>query len=202
MLILQQKIMYKKIGFLIIALALGFTACNNQSSSGSAKEDATTASADTTTQKKPLSPRTSTMANVGENHVHIDYGSPSVRGRVIWGGLVAYDQVWATGAHKATSIEFSQDAMINGTLVNKGKYGFFTIPGEQEWTLIINKNFDQHLADNYDEKLDVVRIKVKPEQLGETQEALIYTVEPLSDKQGKISMTWDKLRVSFEFENK
>lgn len=195
--------MYKKIGFLIIALALGFTACKNQSSSASAQEESTTtASADTTTEKKPLSPRTSTMANVSENHVHIDYGSPSVRGRVIWGGLVAYGQVWATGAHKATSIEFSQDVMINETLAPKGKYGFFTIPGEQEWILIINKNFDQHLADDYDEKLDVVRIKVKPEQLAETQEALIYTVEPLSDKQGKISMTWDKLRVSFEFENK
>ena len=53
--------MYKKIGFLIIALALGFTACNNESSSASAKEDTTTASADTNSQKKPLSPRTSTM---------------------------------------------------------------------------------------------------------------------------------------------
>ncbi len=195
--------MNRQIGFLIIAFVLSFAACKNQSSSASTQEEtATTASVDTVTQRKPLSPRTSAMANVGENHVHIDYGSPSVRGRVIWGGLVAYDQVWATGAHKATSIELSQDVMINGTLVPKGKYGFFTIPGEQEWILIINKNFDQHLADDYNEKLDMVRIKVKPEQLAETKEALTYTVEPINDKKGKISMAWDKLQVSFEFENK
>ncbi|MEZ4904260.1 MAG: DUF2911 domain-containing protein [Spirosomataceae bacterium] len=55
-----------------------------------------------TTKAKPKSPRTSAMAMVGDNHVHIDYGSPSVRGRNIWNGLSCYDQVWATGAHKAT----------------------------------------------------------------------------------------------------
>ena len=60
------------------------------------------------------SPRKTAMALVGKNHVHIDYGSPSVRGRNIWNGLVAYDQVWATGAHKATWVEFSSDVQIAG----------------------------------------------------------------------------------------
>ena len=68
--------------------------------------------ADTTkSATKPKSPRLSAMAMIGDNHVHIDYGSPSVRGRTIWNGLVAYNQVWATGAHKATWIEFSKDIM-------------------------------------------------------------------------------------------
>lgn len=68
------------------------------------------------------------MAMIGENHVHIDYGSPSVRGRNIWNGLVAYNQVWATGTHKATWIDFSKDVMIEGQHIPKGKYRFFIIP--------------------------------------------------------------------------
>src|SRR3990167_5853083 len=104
---------------------------------------------------KSKSPRTSAMAIVGNNHLHIDYGSPSVRGRNIWNGLVAYDQVWATGAHKATWIEFSEDVKINSQLIPKGKYGFFTIPNKKEWTIILNKDWDMHLADDYTPKNDV-----------------------------------------------
>ncbi len=149
---------------------------------------------------KAKSPKTAAMANVGEAHIHIDYSSPRMRGREIWGGLVAYDEVWATGAHRATAINFPKDVMINGTEVPAGKYGFFTIPGEDTWTLIINKNWDQHMADDYNASEDVVRITVKPEKLTENQEELLYTVTETGDNKGKISMAWEKLRVSFELE--
>jgi len=113
---------------------------------------------------KAKSPRTSTMALIGGNHVHIDYGSPSVRGRNIWNGLVAYGQVWATGAHKATWIEFSSDVQINNKLVPKGKYGFFTIPDKNEWTLILSKDWDMHLADGYKAKNEINKIITKPKK--------------------------------------
>jgi hypothetical protein len=79
-----------------------------------AQHEGHVAPASTTTAAKPKSPRMAAMAMVGNNHVHIDYGSPSVRGRNIWNGLVAYDQVWATGAHRATTIDFSDDVIIDG----------------------------------------------------------------------------------------
>jgi hypothetical protein len=153
-------------------------------------------------QPKPKSPRLSTMAMVGDNHVHVDYGSPSVRGRQIWNGLVAYDQVWATGAHKATWIEFSRDVTIDGKQVPKGKYGFFTIPGPKEWTLIVSKDWDMHLADDYRPEQDVVRVKVKPELLDAVTEALTYAVVPEGKNNGKITMSWEKLSVSLPFRNK
>lgn len=151
-----------------------------------------------TTAAKPLSPRTNAMANIGDAHVHIDYSSPSVRGRVIWGGLVAYDQVWVTGAHKATSIEFSKDVMIEGQKVEAGKYGFFTIPGREAWTIILNRNHEQHLADEYDEALDVLRLEVTPEELSEPVESLTYQVTSTGDQTGTISVMWDQLKVSFD----
>ena len=148
--------------------------------------------------KKPLSPRTSAMANIGDSHVHIDYSSPSVRGRTVWGGLVAYDQVWVTGAHKATSISFSKDVMIEGQNIAAGTYGFFTIPGKEEWVIILNKNFEQHLADDYDAVEDVIRIKIKPQILEELVEALTYEVISGEDGKGTISVSWEKIKVVFE----
>ena len=151
---------------------------------------------------KPKSPRQSAMAMVGDNHVHVDYGSPSVRGRQIWNGLVAYDQVWATGAHKATWIDFSQDVVINGKLVPKGKYGFFTIPGPKEWTLILSKDWDMHLADDYQPAQDMVRVQVKFESQDDLTESLTYAVVPEGKGKGKIRMSWEKVSVSLPFQNK
>jgi hypothetical protein len=149
-------------------------------------------------QIKPKSPKTSAMGNAGDAHIHIDYSSPIVRGRTIWGGLIEYGKVWATGAHRATAINFSEDVEINNTKVSAGKYGFFTIPGEKEWTLIINKNWDQHMSDDYDQKQDVVRIKIEPEVLPENQESLTYSVAEINDAKASVALAWEKLKVSFE----
>ena len=158
--------------------------------------------ADTTkTAAKPKSPRTAAMAMVGDNHVHIDYGSPSVRSRTIWNGLVAYNQVWATGAHKATWIEFSKDVMIQGKHIPKGKYGFFTILNEKEWTLILSKTWDMHLADDYKQEEDMIRVTVKPETNKQFVEALTYEVIPVNSNKGEVKMSWTHLSVSLGFEN-
>jgi hypothetical protein len=146
-------------------------------------------------------PRKTAMAIVGNNNVHIDYGSPSVRGRMIWNGLVAYGQVWATGAHKATWIEFSEDVKINNQAVPKGKYGFFTIPYKKEWILILSKDWDMHLADDYKPENDAIRITVKPKKNKNLVEALTYEVIPNGQTKGTIKMSWENLNVSFDFEN-
>ncbi len=195
-----------KPAFLIILMAIfAFSfSCNQEQSGDTNTTEETTHDHDSATEQasntasKPLSPRTNAMANIGDAHVHIDYSSPSVRGRVIWGGLVALDQVWVTGAHKATSIDFSKDVMIDGQKIEAGKYGFFTIPGKESWTLILNKNHDQHLADDYDESLDVLRLQVTPEELPEPVESLTYQLTPTGDQTGTISVMWDQLKVSFE----
>jgi hypothetical protein len=102
------------------------------------------------------------MATIGGTTVHIEYSSPGVKERIVWGGLVAYDKVWVTGAHKATSVHFSKGVEINGRKIPAGKYAFFTIPGKEKWIVILNTRFDQHLADEYNEKEDVLRLEVSP----------------------------------------
>jgi len=150
--------------------------------------------------KKVLSPRQQAMANIGDAHIHIDYSSPSKRGRTIWNGLVAYGQVWVTGAHQATSIDFSKDVKIDGQTIPKGKYAFFTIPDADEWTLILNENFEQHLTDDYDAQQDVIRVTTTPKQLEESVESLTYQVIPENEKAGFISVAWDELEVRLPIE--
>ncbi len=153
-------------------------------------------------KKMPLSPHTSAMAMIGNTHIHIDYSSPGVRNRIIFGGLVGYDNVWQAGAHKATWIETNNDLSIHGTLLPKGKYGFFTIPSKGDWTIIFNKNWDQHGKDEYDEKDDVIRFKVSPSISDKIIEHLEYKVNKVSDTEGTISLSWEKVTVSFPFEIK
>ncbi len=132
-----------------------------QGSSSDSHQHHTSSRPDTGSQA--LSPNRMAMANIGDTHVHIEYSAPSVRDRIIWGGLVGYNRVWVTGAHMATSIEFDNDILLNGHHVKAGKYAFFTIPTEDDWTIILNENWNQHLADDYDEALDVLRFSIKPE---------------------------------------
>jgi len=136
------------------------------------------------------------MGSVGNVGITINYYSPAVRARIVWGGLVPFDNVWVTGAHRATTIEFDQEVELGGVTVDPGKYGFFTIPGKDEWTLIINKTWDQHLADDYDPKDDVARVKIKPEVQEVTQERLRYVVDTETDSTGEVVMYWEKLEIS------
>ena len=160
-----------------------------------------TISADNKTDEKakPIvkSPHMEVMNNIGNNHIHIDYSSPRVRGRLIFGGLVAFDEVWATGAHKATSITFSKDVRINESHVKAGKYGLFTIPGKTSWVIILNSNWDQHLSDDYDMNDDILRFEVTPSEEHDSAEELIFSISPIDGESGVVKFQWAK--TSFEF---
>lgn len=136
------------------------------------------------------------MGTIGNAGITINYYSPAIRGRMIWGGLIPFDNVWVTGAHRATSIDFNQEVIIGDVNIAPGKYALFTIPGREEWTIIINKNWQQHLTDEYDSKDDIVRLKIRPETEEAHQERLRYAIEAESDTEGKIVIYWEKLEVS------
>jgi hypothetical protein len=153
----------------------------------------------TDTTKKSIKSRA--VGIVSGDTVTINYYSPGVRGRIIWGGLVPFEQVWVTGAHSATAIEVPKPCIIAGKEIPAGTYAFFTIPGKTEWTLILNKNFEQHLADDYDAKDDIVRVVVKPAQVNHT-ERLQYFVEPGKNKKFTLAVAWEKIRVELPAEFK
>ena len=147
----------------------------------------------TVAQEKPLSPQTTVEGKIGAANVKIVYCQPSARGRKMLGGKEPYGQVWRTGANEATTIEFDKPVKLEGKDVPAGKYSLFTIPGENEWTIIINKDFNQQGAYNYDEKKDVLRVNVKPKKTQEFVET--FTITPEKDQ---VSMKWENTEVAFK----
>lgn len=142
-------------------------------------------------QKPMASPPGKAEGKIDGISVVVDYHQPSARGRKIMGGLVPYGEVWRTGANETTSIELGADAKIEGKPIAKGKYALFTIPGENEWTIIINKSIKWGSA-SYDEKDDVLRVKVKP---GKT-DGFVETFN-IAVTDNKVAMKWENTQVAF-----
>lgn len=151
-------------------------------------------------------PRPSQRAHIeqtiGDTQVKITYHRPNVRERKIWGtsdekALVPFGQVWRAGANEATTIEFSNDVTINGMELKKGKYGFYTIPTADEWTLIFSKKWNQSGA-QYDQESDALRVKTTPQMVGESKESLSYSFENVTPTTATIILAWEKARIPFK----
>ncbi|WP_127128578.1 DUF2911 domain-containing protein [Pseudoflavitalea rhizosphaerae] len=140
-------------------------------------------------QDAPKSPRITAEGN----DVKISYGQPSKRGREIFGKLVPYGKVWRTGANEATEITFTKDGSFGGKPVKAGTYSLFTIPGEEEWTFILNSELKQWGSYKYEQikGKDVLSVKVKSSKIGgDPVEKLTITLP-----EGKLLLEWDQTKV-------
>lgn len=125
--------------------------------------------------EKPSPPKTA-QGVVNGAQITINYSSPAVKGRTIWGGLVPMGQVWRAGANEATTFETSKDIKVQGQDLKAGTYGFFVIPNDNEFTFIFNKNPKQWGAFKYDDTQDVLRVDVPREKNSSSEERLAYEV--------------------------
>lgn len=140
--------------------------------------------------KAPASPALKASGKSGAANITISYGSPSVKGRKVWGELVPYGKVWRTGANDATVIDFDADVKVEGQPLAKGSYSLFTIPEESEWTIIFNKKPKQWGAYSYKQEDDALRVKVKPGKSASFNESLNIAVT-----NGKVLIRWENLEV-------
>ncbi len=140
-------------------------------------------------QDKP-SPAKTTTAEVAGTTVTVNYSSPGVKGRTIYGDLVPYGKTWRAGANEATTGEVSKAIKVEGEVLAAGKYALFTIPGEEEWTIIFNSVPDQWGAYNHDPAKDVLRVTVTPKKSSEMYERLAYEVNG-----NTLSLIWENLEV-------
>jgi hypothetical protein len=144
------------------------------------------------------SPPAEAKAVVGDLKLRINYSQPGVKGRTIWGELVPYGKVWRTGANEASTIEVSRDCKVGGSMLRAGKYAIFSIPGENEWTIIFNNVPDQWGAYKYDESKDALRVKVKPSKSPEFNERFKFDIKSEPTGEGKVSLYWENLMVTWE----
>jgi hypothetical protein len=150
-------------------------------------------------QTAPDLPQASPLARVeqrvGVTNFAVEYSSPAVKDRKIWGGLVPYDELWRTGANAATKLEASRDFTFGGTSVPAGTYALYTIPGKKSWTVILNSNWKTGGTNGYDQKNDVARITVKPDSASR-RERMAFLFSDTTDASTRLDLEWEKLRVS------
>jgi hypothetical protein len=147
------------------------------------------------------SPAASFKQRVGITDVSVEYSRPSMRGRKIFGGLVPYGEVWRTGANNATKITFSTDVKLGGADVAAGTYALFTIPGESEWTVILNNVTGQWGSYAYNPDNDVARITAKPATVAAPVETFSIGVSNLSaEGSATLYLLWENTRVPVKIE--
>ena len=142
------------------------------------------------------SPTARLMRQVGLTDISVEYSSPAVRKRRIWGGLVPYDRPWRTGANASTRVTFSKDVSIGGKTVPAGSYALVTIPGVKAWTVILNKATDLGGSmDRYRPEDDVVRVTAVARTVPH-REYLSFEFSGVTEDAASLDLEWEKLRVS------
>jgi hypothetical protein len=142
------------------------------------------------------SPKASITQTVGLTDITIEYSSPGVKGRKIWGDLVKMDKVWRAGANAPTKITFSKDVMIEDVKVTKGSYAILVTPASNgPWSIHINKDVNT-FEDNYKAENNIVTIKAAITPIPH-RERLTYFLADFDDNKTNIFLEWEKVRVGF-----
>ncbi len=142
--------------------------------------------------KRPSPPAKATETTSGGVTITIDYSQPSLKGRKIGGEVAPYGQIWRTGANEPTTIEVNKAAKLEGKDMPAGKYSLWTVPGKDEWAIIINKKVPGW-GTQYPEGEDLFRVNVKPVKTAQASERMTFTIA----KNGKIALLWGDTEVPF-----
>lgn len=183
--------MKKPILAVLMAISfLAFVGC--QGKKAEPTEEVTETAGEASEEEQRPSPIEVKEGSSGNKSFKVQYGSPAVKGRTIWGDLVPYNVVWRTGANEATFVDFAQDVTVEGKALAAGKYSLFTIPKESgKWTVIFNSDWNlEHGHFQYDEKKDVLRVEVSPVWEESSTERLSIEIESPG-----IVVRWEKLKL-------
>lgn len=141
------------------------------------------------------SPDVEFKQQIGFGEVEVKYSRPSARGRVIFGGLVPFGELWRTGAHDATTIRFSEAVKLNSIDIPAGTYSFFTIPNQNEWTIVVNKATEMHGTSDYTQAQDLVRFTAKPEKSARYYETFTIEVNDFTREEAGLFLLWENTQV-------
>jgi hypothetical protein len=141
------------------------------------------------------SPPASAAVKIAGKQISVDYYAPSMHGRKVMGGLVPFGQVWCPGANVATGFTTEADLQIGNLKVPRGKYSIWAIPGEKEWTLVINKQSGQHHLD-YESAEDFGRTRMVVKTLATPVETFRIELSSNGAKQGTLALIWETTEAS------
>jgi len=141
------------------------------------------------------SPHARVEQRVGVTDLSLDYSSPGVKGRKVWGDVVPYDKVWRAGANAPTKLTASRDFSFGGTAVKAGTYSIFVTPAAKgPWTVHLNSDPAAGTPE-YDAKKDVARLTVAPAALPAPRERLIFLFADMTDDRVSLDLEWERVRI-------
>ncbi|HEY4619089.1 MAG TPA: DUF2911 domain-containing protein [Flavobacterium sp.] len=147
------------------------------------------------------SPKATITQVVGLTDVEVVYSRPSARGRAVFGNLVPFGKLWRTGANENTTISFSDDVIIGGKTLKKGKYAIYTIPNIESWEVIFYANTDNWGTPQEFKESDVaLRTTVKEESMPKAMDTFTIGINGLSSDSAFLEMYWENSFVSLKFE--
>jgi hypothetical protein len=143
------------------------------------------------------SPPATVSQQVGLTSVVVEYSSPAVKGRKIWGAAVPYDKPWSMSPSQPTRIRFSRDVQVGGRNVAAGTYVLSAFPAKGDWTMVLARAAREAAADARDAagRTDVVRFKA-PAKPGPFRERLTFVFSDFTEERATLDLEWEKLRVS------
>lgn len=148
-----------------------------------------------------VSPKSTVFQTVGLTDIEIVYCRPAARGRAVFGNLVPFGKVWRTGANENTTISFSDDVMVDGKVLPKGKYALYTIPKIENWEVIFYSTTNNWgTPEVWNEANVVLRANVKEEALTKPVESLTIGISGLDPNFAYLDIAWENSSVSMKFE--
>jgi Protein of unknown function (DUF2911) len=132
----------------------------------------------------------------GMGQIELTYSRPVIKGRKIFGDLVPYNKLWRTGANAATKIIFTDAVELGGKKVDTGTYVIYTIPGVDNWEVILNKGVTNWGVDGYKESEDVIRFRVEPIKIKSTIESFTMQFANIKAESCELQIMWAKTAVS------
>ena len=146
------------------------------------------------------SPSATLKQRVGLTDIEVNYSRPGLKGRVVVGNIDPFGKVWRTGANNATRISFSTPVKLQGSSLDAGTYELFTIPGKDEWTVILQKAGKQWGAYQYKQENDALRVTAKPVVLANPVETFTIDLNDIRDESATLNLIWADWRVPVKLE--
>jgi hypothetical protein len=147
------------------------------------------------------SPKANVEQVVGLTTVDVEYSRPSMKGRTIFGDLVPFGKLWRTGANQNSMVTFSEDVVIDGKTLKKGKYALFTTPKADSWDVFFYSDTDNWgTPEEWSDAKVALKATVKPEMLNRNVESFTIGVNGLDNNFGVLELSWEKTLVPIKFE--
>ena len=195
----MKKSILKTVRIVAFTVAISLTSCNNSTTTETVKETETVVELKITTpQPSPLGMVTQ---RVGLTDVAIEYSRPGVKGRTIFGDLVAFGKTWRTGANSNTKVTFSSDVTIDGQTLKAGSYGLYSVPNKDSWEVMFYTESDKNgVPGDWDDSKIAAKTTVNVQALPMNVETFTISINDVTSTSAVLGILWEKTYVAVTFE--